>query len=119
MMIYISALILIICGVLHSYLGEKFILIRLFKRKNLPHLYGSDTFTQGTLRFAWHITSLSWFGFAALLLMYNDKQLPLLYVVSIVFFLSALCSAFFTKLKHFSWWLFLSVSVLSFASAIN
>ena len=34
---------------------------------DLPRLFGSDWFTRRTLRFAWHITSVAWLGFAALL----------------------------------------------------
>lgn len=51
-------------GAAHSYLGERYILIRLFRRPDLPHLFGSDLFTRRTLRFAWHLTTLAWWGFA-------------------------------------------------------
>lgn len=49
------AIILLCMGLTHSYLGEKYILIRLFRRDNIPKLLGSDEFTKGTLRFCWHI----------------------------------------------------------------
>jgi hypothetical protein len=62
-----AALLCMLIGVAHSYLGEKYILIRLFRRDNLPKLLGSDWFTKRTLRFAWHLTSIAWWGFAALL----------------------------------------------------
>lgn len=116
-MLLIAASILIILGVLHSVLGEKFILIRLFRRDNLPKIYGSDAFTKGTMRFAWHITSIAWFGFASLLLMHSEGSSEnILYVVSLVFLLSAALSVYFTKGKHFSWWLFLAVAILSYLS---
>lgn len=116
-MLLIAASILIILGVLHSVLGEKFILIRLFRRDNLPKIYGSDAFTKGTIRFAWHITSIAWFGFASLLFMHSEGSSEnILYVVSLVFLLSAALSAYFTKGKHFSWWLFLAVAILSYLS---
>ena len=47
-------------GLAHSYLGERYILTRLFRRTPLPPLFGSDTFTRRTLRFAWHITTVAW-----------------------------------------------------------
>jgi len=59
-MLLIGSLLLILIGFIHSILGEKYILIRLFRRDNLPHLMGSDWFTKRTLRFAWHITTLAW-----------------------------------------------------------
>jgi hypothetical protein len=33
-------------GLAHSCLGERAILIRLFRRPNLPRLFGSDVFTR-------------------------------------------------------------------------
>ena len=116
-MILLASLILVLCGLIHSVLGEKYILIRLFKRDNLPHLYGSDVFTKGTLRFAWHVTSFAWFGFAALLVSYNPESTShLLNVVAVVFLASSICSAYFTKGKHFSWVLFMLVSILCYLS---
>ena len=53
-------------GVAHSILGERYILIRLFRRADLPKLFGGTEFTSRTLRFAWHLTSVAWWGAAAL-----------------------------------------------------
>lgn len=117
-MLIIASLLLVLCGVVHSILGERYILIRLFKRDNLPHILGSDQFTKGTLRFGWHITSLAWFGFAALLLLMPDSQI-LLVTVSVIFALSGVFSAYYTKGKHLSWLVFWSISALTLASAVN
>lgn len=117
-MLIIAMMLLALCGLVHSILGEKYILIRLFKRDNLPHLFGSDQFTKGTLRFAWHITSLAWFGFAALLML-MPESVPLLLTVSIVFALSGVFSAYYTKGKHLSWLVFFIISGLTLASAVN
>jgi hypothetical protein len=116
-MVLFAAFVLILCGLIHSILGEKYLLIRLFKRDNLPHLYGSDAFTKGTLRFTWHITSFAWFGLAALLIFHHLGDFnQLLNVIAVVFLASSICSAFFTKGKHFSWLLFLLVSISCYIS---
>ena len=52
-------------GLFHSVLGEKYILIRLFRREDLPKLFGTDDFTKRTLRFAWHLTTVAYWGLAA------------------------------------------------------
>ncbi|WP_211316797.1 hypothetical protein [Arenicella xantha] len=91
--------------------------MRLFRSHSIPHLFGSDEFTKGTLRFCWHITSIAWFGFAALLIGSEFTYLFMLNVVSLVFLLSALFSAYFTKGKHLSWVAFLVVSVLTFLAS--
>ena len=68
MLFYMAAVLLIAIGFAHSYLGERYILIRLFRRDSLPKLFGGTEFTKNTLRFAWHLTSLAWFGFAVILI---------------------------------------------------
>ena len=118
-MLLIASVILILCGVAHSYLGERYIFIRLFRRENIPHLFGSDEFTKGTLRFCWHITSILWFGFAALLLAHEQTNTFLLDVVAVVFLLSSLFSIYFTKAKHLSWVAFLAVSLIAYFSGIS
>jgi hypothetical protein len=116
-MLIAASILLFVLGMLHSYLGERYILSRLFKKDNLPHLYGSDDFTKGTLRFAWHITSLAWFGIAAVLAFDDQHSRLFLLSIGLVFLLSALFAAFYTKGKHFSWLVFLSISVLILLSA--
>ena len=66
-LLYFAAMALLVLAIAHSYLGERYILIRLFKRDNLPKLFGNDSFTKRTLRFAWHLTSIAWLGLAGIL----------------------------------------------------
>ena len=65
----VAAVLIALVGAAHSLLGERYILIRLFRRSDLPRLFGSDVFTRRTLRFAWHLTTVAWWGIAALLLL--------------------------------------------------
>jgi hypothetical protein len=111
-MLIAASILLLMLGILHSYLGERYILNRLFKRGSLPHLYGGEDFTKGTLRFAWHITSLAWFGIAFVLAFDGQHSSIFLLSMGITFLLSALFAAFYTKGKHFSWLVFLSIGVL-------
>ena len=117
-MLLMAALLIFATGCAHSYLGERYILMRLFKRDGLPKLFGGTEFTAGTLRFAWHITTLAWFGFAALLVLLPEST-PVLLTVSIVSALSGLCAAYFTKGKHLSWLVFFVVSALTLLSMIQ
>ena len=61
-----AAVLLALIALAHSALGERYILTRLFRRGELPRLYGSDWFTRRTLRFAWPvflaIALLVWLG---------------------------------------------------------
>ena len=113
----IAAIILICIGLVHSYLGERYILMRLFKRDNIPHLFGSDHFTKGTLRFCWHVMSFAVFGFAAILLHTPSHNAFVLQVIAWVFSMSAVLSFYFTKGKHLSWIAFLAIAALCFGEA--
>ncbi len=104
---------------LHSYLGERYILIRLFRRPDLPHLFGNDVFTKRTLRFAWHLTSIAWLGFAVLLLALasdsaadSSTRTPLI-VVQWTFTVSAVYAFGASRGRHLSWVLFLGIAVAS------
>ena len=116
MLFYCGALLLIAIGLAHSYLGEKLILIRLFRRENLPELFGGTEFTKNTLRFAWHLTTLAWFGFAAILISLANGELEggtIGIIIGITFLLHALASLVGAKGKHFSWYVFLIIGVIT------
>lgn len=116
LLFYLSAILLIGIGLAHSYLGERYILIRLFRRDNLPKLFGSDELTKNTLRFAWHLTTLAWFGFAAILIYMAQGELRfsvLGNIVGITFILHSLVSLVIAKGKHLSWLVFLMVGLVT------
>jgi len=48
----IAASLATLLAAAHSYLGERYILIRLLRREDLPKLFGGVEFTKHTLRFA-------------------------------------------------------------------
>lgn len=117
-MLIIAAALLLIIGVLHSYLGEKLILIRLFTRDNLPKLMGSDWFTKQTLRFAWHLTTLAWWGFAVILWILTQPgeihQQAIAQTIAVTFAICGVVSLVAAKGKHFSWVFFLAIAGLCF-----
>ena len=94
-------------GIAHSYLGERYILIRLFRRDNLPTIRGSDRFTKDTLRFAWHITTLAWWGMAAALVWDPTRAIALAFAASGV---AALVGS---RGRHYSWIVFGAIAALA------
>lgn len=114
-MLYAAALLIFATGLAHSVLGERYILVRLFKRENLPKLFGGTEFTVGTLRFAWHLTTVAWWGFAYLLVLAEQDQLSrltALQVVCAVAVISGFLPLCFTRGKHLSWIVFFLVAAL-------
>lgn len=122
-MLIFATILLVAIGLVHSYLGEKYLLIRLFRLDNLPHLLGSDWFTKQTLRFAWHITTVAWWGLAAILLVISNNSdnivNDILLITASVFLVSGLVSVTFSKGKHFSWVVFLLIAGLTLYPAIT
>ena len=105
-------------GLAHSYLGERYILVRLFRRP-LPKLFGSDEFTKRTLRFAWHITTIAWVGLAAVLWQVHADRAShsnLLGVVGAVFDISAIVALLASRGRHLSWLVFGAISAICFLS---
>ena len=105
-LLYLAAFLAVALGVAHSLLGERYILTRLFRRGDLPKIFGSSEFTTRTLRFAWHITTVAWFGFAALLLHAGRGDLTVpgtLQIIGITSVASGLLPLLLTRGRHLSW----------------
>lgn len=118
-LLFAAAALLLLIGVAHSWLGERYILIRLFRR-DLPPLFGSDWFTRRTLRFAWHATTVAWWGIAAVLVVMAgdaDPRRGVLYAVAATFFVSFAVALVGSRGRHLSWIVFLAVALLTFAAA--
>jgi len=114
-MLLVAAALIFFTGLAHSYLGERYILVRLFRRGGLPKLFGGTEFTEGTLRFAWHITTVAWWAFATLLLLGHQGALSVgstLHVIAVAAIASAALPIIFTRGKHLSWVAFLAVAAL-------
>lgn len=118
--LYIAALLAFAVGLAHSILGERYILIRLFRRADLPHLFGGPEFTVRTLRFAWHITTIAWWGLAAIIVLVAEdaaSRPSLLYVLAAVFLLSAALAAAGSRLRHLAWLVFAAIGLIVLVAA--
>jgi hypothetical protein len=114
--LYVAAVLAFGIAVAHSVLGERYILIRLFRRDDLPKLFGGTQFTARTLRLAWHITSIAWCGFAALLVLLARGQATVpgvTTVIGITFGLTAAVALFVSRGRHLSWIVFGLISALA------
>ena len=114
--LYAAALLTIAIGIAHSWLGERYILLRLFRRGNLPKLFGGETFTRNTLRFAWHLTSVAWWGFALILIVMAGGP-PALQtlglIIGVTFLVHSVITLIASRGKHFAWPVFLAIGSLT------
>ncbi|PWF45440.1 hypothetical protein [Massilia glaciei] len=104
-MLYAAACIITLLALAHSWLGERHILIRLFRRGILPKVLGTEEFTKGTLRFVWHFTSLIALGFAALLVQIaGGVPAPALApTIGWTLIVAGILPLVFTRGRHLSW----------------
>ena len=114
--LYAAAALAVAIGVAHSWLGERFILIRLFRRGGLPELFGGTEFTKNTLRFAWHVTTLAWIGFAAIHVSMAQGALSIRttgLIIGATFGAHFLIALVASRGRHYSWIVFLAIAVLA------
>jgi hypothetical protein len=105
-MFYIAAFLAVAVGCVHSFLGERYILVRLFRRNDLPKLFGGTEFTVRTLRFAWHITTVAWWGFAAILFLLAQQSVSLhslSLVIAVTFLLTGTITLVISRGRHLAW----------------
>ena len=105
-LLYAASFLTLALGVLHSMLGETYLLKPIIERGNLPRLFGGTDFAVRTLRFAWHLTSIAWFGFAALLLLLTQPLMTyrsVALVVGVTFVGSALFTLSVSRGRHLAW----------------
>lgn len=116
--IIVAATGLFAVGIAHSYLGERYILIRLFRRNDLPRLRGSDVFTKRTLRFAWHVTTVAWWGAAAALLALGAGSPRLaIQALSATFLVTGIVTLVASRGRHLAWPVFLLIGVAAWLGA--
>jgi hypothetical protein len=120
--LYIAGFLAFAAGVAHSILGERYILVRLFRKADLPKLFGGTQFTQRTLRLAWHVTSIAWWGLAAVLIQLangpvSNRSVAL--VVGLTFCATALVVFVGSLARHLAWPIFLFIGCIALYAAAN
>jgi hypothetical protein len=112
-----AALLTAFLGVAHSYLGERYILMRLFRRGNLPDLFRNTEFTKRTLRLAWHIMTVLAFGFAMLLAVLASPGgggiRTMIGIIAATFAFCGLLSLVISRARHLSWIVFFAIAGLT------
>lgn len=117
-MLHIAAILLFGLGLAHSVLGERFILTRLFRRDKLPLLFGAVEFTKRTLRFAWHVTTVLWWGMAVILWRAATVPLTSDFVVQAIGYTAIACGILplaITRGRHLSWLILFVIGALCFS----
>jgi hypothetical protein len=107
----IGSITMTVLAALHSYAGEILLLQKLLQGNDLPALNGSVSYTRVILRWAWHLTSLAWLGFAAFFLgltqMISYERQILVLILAGILGLSGVIVFIVTRGRHPAWIFFL------------
>jgi hypothetical protein len=112
-LLFVSAGITVLIAVVHSYLGEKKILPRLFANAG-PIIRRDPVLTRAILRWTWHLTSLAWIALALLLAAMTRvpaeaRTLPVTIIAGYLA-LSGLICFLTTRGRHIAWPFFLAAA---------
>jgi hypothetical protein len=113
---FVAASLCLILGLGHSFVGERYILMRLCRRTDLPKLFGSTELTARTLRFAWHLCSVAWWGAGAIFCYMALDRLSRTSVAGVlagVFLISAAVTFVLSRGRHFAWLIFLAIGLIA------
>ncbi len=103
-------------GLIHSWLGERRLLGPLLAPETRRGLLRESLFARRTLRFAWHLTTIAWWGLGAIFLVLAPAPLsgsarPVLAVLATTFFFTGLVVLASSGGRHLAWPLFLGIAV--------
>jgi hypothetical protein len=101
----IPVIALLSLAILHSFLGERLLIGPLLQHTDWPALSMGRSLGRRTLRFAWHLTSITWLGLAAMLWT-NGEHNSL--SAAVLLGVSGLMTFAFSRGSHFAWALFLA-----------
>lgn len=120
-LLYVASFLLVSVGLIHSVLGERYVLRRLARVDKLPRLVlGGREMMVPLLRFAWHLTTLAWFGIAAILALMAHGSLSnssAAAVVAATFLLSGTISIVASRGRHYSWIAFFAIGLIALYEA--
>jgi hypothetical protein len=112
----------VLLGAGHSYLGERALIGPLLRMDGLPRILGDVGHTRTILRFAWHLTSLLWWGLAAILAYMHfvpaATSRPFLWMIVVVFAISGAVVLPATRGAHKSWVYFFAIAAMAGYAAV-
>jgi len=114
----LAAALALFLGAAHSFLGERVFFVRLFHRGPTAPIFAADAFARRTLRFVWHLTTVAWWGAAALLWVLGRGDAAAgLRVLAATFLASGAVTALGSRGQHPAWLLFLAIAIATWLGA--
>ncbi len=114
----VAAVLSFACGAVHSWLGERWLIGPLVAPAHRRGILEKSALARQTLRFAWHITTLAWWGMGATLMALayrplNGTGLVVLGIIATTFLATGIIALATSRGRHLSWPVFLAIAGLS------
>jgi hypothetical protein len=101
-----SGVVMLGLGLVHTIVGEKYLVRRVLKR-DLPKLFGDESFTKLTIRYVWHLVTIQCAASAAILFYLarepSRHYMPIVAILAISFVVCGVWGAIGTRGRHLSW----------------
>lgn len=112
-----AAILTFIVGAVHSWLGEQRLIGPILAPENRQGVLVHD-FARFVLRFAWHLTTVTWWALAAILCLMafspvGETGRMILVVIATLFLAMGSFTLLTSRGRHVSWPFFLSIGLLS------
>ncbi|UOE42900.1 hypothetical protein [Agromyces larvae] len=120
-MLIAAGILMAVLGIAHSILGERHVIGFLLAQERLPPIAGGRSVAAGTIRFAWHVTSVLAIAIAlALVLIGVDASLQTVVAgIGWTLIACALLPIVYTRGRHPSWAIFVVAGGLCAVSALT
>jgi hypothetical protein len=120
----LAALLTVAIGATHSWLGERRLIGPLLDPATRGGMLEGSAFARQVLRFAWHLTTIAWWGFAALLVAYartdgGAGSGPALAIIAAIFAVTGLIILATSRGRHLAWPVFLAMAALTAVPLVN
>ena len=119
-----AAILTFAIGAAHSWLGEGWLLGPLLDPETRQGLLEKSTFARRVLRFAWHLTTIAWWGFAAVLILLARAPIDAsgraaLAGIAGTFLATGLVTCLSSRGRHFAWPIFVTIAGLSIVPLLS
>ncbi len=120
----LAGILMFFIGIVHSLLGERRLIGPLLAPDKRSGLLAQSSYSRSVLRYAWHMTTIVFWGFAAILVTLSIVTptpgiRPILIVIATTFLLSGLLALGISRGRHVAWPLFLAVAGLCYFSFLQ
>lgn len=110
-----AAVLTVIIGLIHSWLGEVRLIGPLTAPETRTGLLAKSRFARDVLRFAWHLTTLTWIGIGAVFAIFarapmNEAGRSVLLALALTMLLTGLVILYTGRGRHWAWPVFLAIA---------